>query len=110
MVPEQSRSESPFEHQKEKERPENDDDNNPAKKEPIVPLIPTSQERVLRITLSPELNQVLANLVEHASVQENDVVRRAIVLMGIAIGAKQDGLKVAIVGQNHEFITEISGL
>lgn len=64
----------------------------------------------LSLDVSPELNRVLESLATQAGVEKSEVLRRAIVLMGVAAGAKQEGMKFGIADSDRHLITEITGL
>ena len=70
------------------------------------------QANTVRTTLdiSPELNAKLLNMAEATGGTQCDVLQKCIVLMEIAIQARQQGKKVGMVNQNQPLATEITGI
>ena len=74
-----------------------------------VPPVSTAEE-TFTLHLSPELSRVLTSLARIANLDEGDVLRQAIVLMGVAVEARREGLKFGIVDRDQKLVTEIVGL
>lgn len=71
----------------------------------------TRRERVrLSLDVSPELNQKLDELSEKIHGSRSDVLRRAIVLMDVAVRARDEGHKLGVVDKNQPLLTEIVGI
>ena len=70
------------------------------------------QTNTARTTLdiSLELNAKLLNIAEATGGTQCDVLQKCIVLMEIAIQARQQGKKVGMVNQNQPLATEITGI
>lgn len=69
-----------------------------------------SDDVFLCLGVSAELNTLLDELALTVSGTRSDVIRKAIMLLKIALEAKQAGQKVGIVGDDDCMITEIEGL
>jgi hypothetical protein len=88
---------------------------------PVYDAQPTTEERApaslyekgkvrLSLDVSPELNELLESLSRIMSVTKSDVLRKAIVLMKVALDAKMKKQKLAIVDNDQPVQTEIVGL
>lgn len=64
----------------------------------------------LSLDVSIELNQLLESLARTMRVTKSDVLRKAIVLMKVALDAKLKNKKLAIVDEGQPVQTEIVGL
>lgn len=64
----------------------------------------------LSLDVSPELNELLESLARTLRVTKSDILRKAIVLMKVALDAKLKKKKLAIVDQDQPVQTEIVGL
>lgn len=64
----------------------------------------------LSLDVSVELNQLLESLARTMRVTKSDVLRKAIVLMKVALDAKLKNKKLAIVDEDQPVQTEIVGL
>ncbi len=70
-----------------------------------------SAEKVrLNLDVSPELNQTLDELATKIHGTKSDVLRKAIVLMELAVQAKDKEQKLGIIDKDRHVITEIVGL
>jgi predicted transcriptional regulator len=70
-----------------------------------------SAEKVrLSLDVSPELNQTLDDLATKIHGTKSDVLRKAIVLMELAVQAKDKEQKLGIIDKDRHVITEIVGL
>ena len=70
-----------------------------------------SAEKVrLSLDVSPELNQTLEDLAAKIHGSKSDVLRKAIVLMELAVQAKEKQQKLGIVDKDRQLVTEIVGL
>lgn len=73
----------------------------------------TSDERSkvrLSLDVSPEANELLERLADQIGGTKSDVLRKAIVLMEVAVQAKRDGKKFGIAEKDQQLATEIIGL
>lgn len=69
------------------------------------------RERVrLSLDVSPELDQKLDELSEKIHGSRSDVLRRALVLMDVAVRARDEGHKLGVVGKDQPLLTEIVGI
>lgn len=69
------------------------------------------KERVrLSLDLSPELNTLLEKLAAVIDGTKSDVLRKGIVLMEVAVKAKQENKKFGVAEKDQPLITEIVGL
>lgn len=64
----------------------------------------------LSLDVSPELNRTLETLATKIHGTKSDVLRKAIVLIEIAVQAKDQKQKLGIINKNRQVITEIVGL
>jgi len=64
----------------------------------------------LSLEVSPELNNTLEDLALKIGATKSDVLRRAIVLMEVAVEAKERGQKLGIADKNQPLATEIVGI
>jgi predicted transcriptional regulator len=64
----------------------------------------------LSLDVSPELNQTLEELATKIHGSKSDVLRKAIVLMELAVEAKEKQQKLGIVDKDRRLVTEIVGL
>jgi predicted transcriptional regulator len=64
----------------------------------------------LSLDVSPELNETLEELATKIHGTKSDVLRKAIVLMELAIQAKEKQQKLGIIDKDHQVVTEIVGL
>ena len=64
----------------------------------------------LSLDVSPELNRTLDELATKIHGTKSDVLRKAIVLMELAVQAKDREQKLGIIDKNRHVVTEIVGL
>lgn len=64
----------------------------------------------LSLDVSPELNRTLDELAIKINGTKSDVLRKAIVLMELAVQAKDQEQKLGIIDKDRHVITEIVGL
>ncbi len=64
----------------------------------------------LSLDVSPELNRTLDELALKIHGTKSDVLRKAIVLMELAVQAKDQQQKLGIIDKDRQVITEIVGL
>lgn len=64
----------------------------------------------LSLDVSPELNRTLDELAMKIHGTKSDVLRKAIVLMELAVQAKDQQQKLGIIDKDRQVITEIVGL
>ena len=64
----------------------------------------------LSLDISPEANSLLEELAEKIGTTKSEVLRKAIVLMEVAIEAKRQGKKFGIAERDQTLATEIVGL
>lgn len=64
----------------------------------------------LSLDVSPEANELLERLAAQIGGTKSDVLRKAIVLMEIAVEAKRQGKKFGIAERDQQLATEIVGL
>ena len=70
-----------------------------------------SAEKVrLSLDVSPELNHTLDELATKIHGTKSDVLRKAIVLMELAVQAKDKDQKLGIIDKDRHVVTEIVGL
>jgi len=70
-----------------------------------------SAEKVrLSLDVSPELNRMLDELATKIHGTKSDVLRKAIVLMELAVQAKEKEQKLGIIDKDRHVVTEIVGL
>ena len=62
------------------------------------------------LDISPELNAKLLSMAEAIGGTQCDVLQKCIVLMEIAMQARQQGKKVGMVNQDQPLATEITGI
>lgn len=69
-------------------------------------------ETRVRLTLevTDELNQRLADLACELGGSKSDVFRKAIALVEVAVNAKRDGKRIAVLDQRDRVVTTIVGL
>lgn len=72
----------------------------------------TSERSKIRLSLdiSPETNSLLEELAEKIGSTKSEVLRKAIVLMQVAVEAKLQGKKFGIAERDQQLATEIVGL
>jgi predicted transcriptional regulator len=70
----------------------------------------TSEKIRLTLEVSPELNRRLQGLADTIGETKSDVIRKAIVLMEVAVDAKRRGLKFGLAEKDQLLTTEIVGL
>ena len=78
-----------------------------------MPQKTLSNERTkirLSLDISPEANSLLEELAEKIGTTKSEVLRKAIVLMEVAIEAKRQGKKFGIAERDQTLATEIVGL
>lgn len=73
---------------------------------------PTQERNKVRLSLdiSPELNELLADLASKMGGSKSDVLRKAIALMEVAVEAKRQGKKFGIAEKDQQLATEIVGI
>jgi len=64
----------------------------------------------LSLDLSPELNETLENLAAATYCTKSEVMRKAIALIEVAVRARTQGKKLAVVDRDQPVATEIIGL
>lgn len=64
----------------------------------------------LSLEVSPQLNNLLEHLADQLGVTKSDVLRKAVVLMKVAVEANQQGKKMGIAEKDQPLSTEIVGL
>jgi predicted transcriptional regulator len=64
----------------------------------------------LSVDVSPELNETLETLARKIHGSKSDVLRKAIALMEVAVGAKEDKKKFGVAAPGQTLETEIVGL
>lgn len=64
----------------------------------------------LSLDISPEANTLLEELAQEVGTTKSEVLRKAIVLMEVAVGAKRQGKKFGIAENGQTLATEIVGL
>lgn len=64
----------------------------------------------LSLDISPETNSLLEDLAKKIGGTKSDVLRKAIVLMEVAVEAKRQGRKLGIAEKDQPLATEIVGL
>ena len=80
-------------------------------REDLDPSLPYEKGKVrLSLDVSVELNQLLESLSRTMGVTKSDVLRKAIVLIKVALDAKLKNKKLAIVDEDQPVQTEIVGL
>lgn len=72
----------------------------------------TNERSKIRLSLdiSPETNSLLEDLAGKIGGTKSEVLRKAIVLMGVAVEAKRQGKKFGIAEKDQALTTEIVGL
>lgn len=78
----------------------------------IRKTLPKVKRQKVRISLdvSPELNVKLDELSLKIQGSRSDVLRRALVLMDVAVRARDEGHKLGVVDKNQPLLTEIVGI
>lgn len=72
---------------------------------------PNERDRVrLSLAVSPELDALLEDLAKKTRSSKSEVLRKAIVLMGVAVTAKEEGKKFGVADQDQPLAKEIVGL
>jgi predicted transcriptional regulator len=74
-----------------------------------IPMTPTKERVRLSLDVSPELNAKIEKLAEETDATKSDILRRAIMLLDLAVTAKQDGKRVGIADKDQPLTTEIVG-
>jgi predicted transcriptional regulator len=69
-----------------------------------------SEKIRLSLEVSSQLNAKLEELAEKIHGTKSDVLRRAVVLMEVAVQAKEDGKKFGVAHKDQELATEIVGI
>lgn len=64
----------------------------------------------LSLDISPEMNELIAQLAERTGSTKSEVLRKAIVLMEVAVDAKRQGKKFGIAEKDQQLATEIVGI
>jgi predicted transcriptional regulator len=64
----------------------------------------------LNLEMSPELNRLLDDLAIKIHGTKSDVLRKAIVLLELAVQAKEQEQQLGIIDKNQRVVTEIVGL
>lgn len=64
----------------------------------------------LNFEISEDLDRVLQQLAEETGESKSTVLRRAIILMEMALSAKKKGNKFGVANADNQFITEFVGL
>ncbi|HEX4951186.1 MAG TPA: DNA-binding protein [Blastocatellia bacterium] len=64
----------------------------------------------LSLDISPETNELLEQLARQIGGTKSEVLRKAIVLMEVAVEAKRQGRKFGIAEKDQPLATEIVGL
>ena len=78
---------------------------------PEITLPKIKREKVrLSLDVSPELNMKLDELSLKIQGSRSDVLRRALVLMDVAVRARDEGHKLGVVDKNQPLLTEIVGI
>ena len=72
----------------------------------------TAEKEMVHLTLdiSPALDSLLEEIAVKTGGTKSDVLRKAIVLMKVAVDARQHGLKVGLAEKGQPLVTEIVGL
>ena len=71
----------------------------------------TTTERVrLSLAVSPELDNLLQTLADKTGTSKSEVLRKAIVLMEVAVNAKEEGKKFGVAEKDQPLAKEIVGL
>lgn len=75
------------------------------------PMEKNRKEKIrLSLDISPEVNQILEDLADATGGTKSDILRKAIVLMEVAVNAKRRGLKMGLAEQDQVLTTEIVGI
>jgi len=73
--------------------------------------MPQAADRVrLSVEMSPEMNEKLTELSRKIHGSKSDVLRRALVLMDVAVRARDEGHKLGVASQDQTLLTEIVGI
>jgi predicted transcriptional regulator len=64
----------------------------------------------LNLDVSQELDLLLSELATKINGTKSDVLRKAIVLMEVAVRAKDHGQKLGLIDKDRRVVTEIVGL
>jgi hypothetical protein len=74
--------------------------------------MPKARGEIVRLSfdVSPELNETLETLAQKIHGSKSDVLRKAIVLMEVAVKAKEDKKKFGVAAPEQTLETEIVGL
>ena len=64
----------------------------------------------LSLDVSPELNEALEQLAQATHGSKSDVLRKAVVLMEVAVRARREGKRFGIAEPGEKLSTEIVGL
>jgi addiction module HigA family antidote len=64
----------------------------------------------MRLALSPELNSRLEQLASENRTTKSEILRKAMALFDVATEAKKKGMKIGIVDEGNNLVTEITGI
>ena len=64
----------------------------------------------LSLDVSLELNDILEDMADKTHSTKSDVLRKSIVLMGVAVEEKVKGNHLGVISANQEIVKEIVGL
>jgi hypothetical protein len=64
----------------------------------------------LSLDVSPQLNNLLEELSDELGITKSEVLRKAVVLMKVAVDAQRQGKKFGIAERNQPLTTEIVGI
>lgn len=64
----------------------------------------------LRLDLSPQARATLTELARRTGASEGEVLRKALLLMEVAVQARDDGHRVGVVAQDGSLVSEVVGL
>lgn len=64
----------------------------------------------LSLHLSPELNTALEKMAEDTHATKSEVLRKAIVMLEVAVNAKHNKQKIGILDDENHLVNEIVGI
>ncbi|MBS2022561.1 MAG: DNA-binding protein [Deltaproteobacteria bacterium] len=64
----------------------------------------------MTLDMSPEMNELLNTLADSLHTSKAEVLRKAVLLLEVAAGAKKKGLKLGLAEKDQQLATEIVGI
>jgi hypothetical protein len=81
----------------------------PSTAEELINSTQATTDLSLTIELTPELHTMLNNLSMRMSERKEDILRKGIILIGLAVSANLEGKKLGIATKDQPLVAEIFG-